>query len=59
MKLAGLQTEREHAVVSKPFTLTPGKNDAGWGLLETKRVATGRTGRGRGGKATSWQQVAR
>ena len=46
MKLAGSQTEREHAVVFTLFTLTPGQNDAGWGLLETKRVATGRTGAG-------------
>ena len=45
MKLAGSQTEREHAVVFNPFTFNAGPKNAGWGLLETKRVATGRTGR--------------
>ena len=48
MKLAGSQTGHEHAVVFNLLTLTPGQNDCGLGLLETKRVATGRTGQSEG-----------
>jgi hypothetical protein len=49
-----LTTSASNTVVFNLLTLTPGQNDAGWGLLETKRVATGCTGRAKvaGDKAT-------
>jgi hypothetical protein len=58
MKLAGSHTGHEQAVV---FTLFTAKTTPVEAVLETKRVATGRTGRAKvaGDKVTRWQQVAR